>query len=74
MFLPKYQKTVEKATIPFATVLFWLGIVLTLVCGWCLNIYEVYTLISNGGTITCMFIFRCVGIIFAPLGGILGWI
>ena len=74
MLLPKYRKTVKKAVMPFAVVLFWIGIVIVLVCGWFLNVHEIYQLVSTDNTITGMLIFRCIGIFIAPLGGVLGWI
>ena len=39
--------------------------------GWVWNIIKIFHTISD--PITGMFIFRCVGILFAPLGAILGF-
>lgn len=40
--------------------------------GWILNIIKLITSVSD--PITAMFILRCVGVLFAPLGGLLGWL
>lgn len=39
--------------------------------GWIANIVKVVGMV--GGEITTMFVARCVGIFFAPLGSILGF-
>ena len=51
---------------------FVIGLVaIALAAGWLLNIGKV--LLSLDGGVTAMFIGRIVGIFFAPLGGVLGW-
>lgn len=45
---------------------------IALAAGWLLNIGK--ALISLDGDVTAMFIARIVGIFFAPLGGVLGWL
>lgn len=47
-------------------------VAITLAAGWLLNIGKV--LLSLDGGVTAMFIARIVGIFFAPLGGVLGWL
>lgn len=50
-----------------------LGLVaIALAAGWLLNIGKV--ILDIEGDVTAMFIARLVGIFFAPLGGVLGWI
>lgn len=50
-----------------------LGLVaIALAAGWLLNIGKV--LLCLDGDVTAMFIARIVGIFFAPLGGVLGWL
>ena len=44
---------------------------LVLVVGWIMNIVEIVATIAD--PITGMFILRCVGIVVAPLGGVLGY-
>lgn len=52
---------------------FVIGLVaIALAAGWLLNIGKV--LLSLDGDVTAMFIARIVGIFFAPLGGVLGWL
>lgn len=46
-------------------------VAIALAAGWLLNIGKV--LLSLDGGVTAMFIARLVGILFAPLGGVLGW-
>ena len=59
------QKGYGSAGIIF--VLVWLAIAV----GWVMNIIEIVATVSD--PITGMFILRCVGIIVAPLGGVLGY-
>lgn len=47
------------------------AIILGGIVGWVMNIISVIHTVSD--PITGMFILRCLGIIFAPLGAILGW-
>lgn len=42
------------------------------VIGWIMNIIKIVGAIAD--PVTAMFILRCVGIIVAPLGAILGWV
>lgn len=59
-----------KSIRPFELVI---GLVaIALAAGWLLNIGKV--LLSLDGGVTAMFIARIVGIFFAPLGGVLGWL
>ena len=44
---------------------------LALAVGWVMNVVEIVQTVSD--PITGMFILRCVGIIVAPLGGVLGY-
>ena len=45
---------------------------IALLVGWIANIVQIVHIISD--PITALFIFKCVGVLFAPLGGILGLI
>lgn len=59
-----------KSISPFG---FVIGLVaIALAAGWLLNIGKV--LLSLDGDVTAMFIARIVGVFFAPLGGVLGWL
>lgn len=40
--------------------------------GWVLNIIQIFHTICD--PITGLFIIKCVGVIMAPLGAILGWV
>lgn len=40
--------------------------------GWVMNLLEIIGSFSD--PVTGAFIFRCIGVIVLPLGGILGWI
>ena len=44
------------------------------ITGWIMNIIKVVHFIQADTTVTGMFIFRCVGILLAPLGAVLGWV
>ena len=43
-----------------------------LAVGWIMNIVEVVQTVSD--PVTGMFVLRCIGIIAAPLGGVLGYL
>jgi hypothetical protein len=49
----------------------WVGIWIAAIIGWVANIIQVIHLTS--GPVTTLFILKCVGILAAPLGSILGW-
>lgn len=57
---------------PFAITLAAFAIVVAGFVGWVLNIASIVGLI--GDPITTMFIARCVGVFFAPLGAVLGYL
>ena len=41
--------------------------------GWIANIVKLIDSISDSTSVTTMFIARCIGVVFAPLGAILGF-
>ena len=45
---------------------------LTAIVGWVMNVVKIVGQISD--PITGMFIFRCVGVLVAPLGAVLGFL
>lgn len=51
--------------------LIWLGMVL----GWCLNIYQVVSMMpSTFGEMTPFWVFKIVSILVAPVGSVLGYV
>jgi len=40
--------------------------------GWCMNIYQIVNSWDNG--LTVKIVFKMIGVFFAPLGALLGWI
>ena len=42
--------------------------------GWIFNIVAIFNLAAADGGVTMMFVLRCVGVIFVPLGAIFGWL
>jgi len=53
-------------------ILFAIVTVIAAVAGWVMNIMAIIQIANDpiGG----MFIFRCLGVIIAPLGAVLGWV
>jgi hypothetical protein len=54
------------------TVLFTIALWLTVIVGWCMNIYQL-TQMYDGG-LTAKFVFKIVGVFVFPLGSLLGFI
>lgn len=52
-------------------VFFMLPLVIGAIWGWVWNIIKIVHAVSD--PITAMFVLRCVGIFFAPLGAIIGF-
>ncbi len=55
------------------------ALVLALIPGWFMNIYQLVMYAVNGTNVLAdgvlvMFILKIVGVFFGPLGGILGWV
>ena len=51
--------------------LVFLAVIAAAVVGWIMNVIEIVQTVSD--PITGMFILRCVGIVVAPLGAVLGY-
>jgi hypothetical protein len=47
-------------------------VLIAAIIGWFMNIYKLVGMF--GGEITTWFIARCVGIFFAPLGAVIGYL
>ena len=43
------------------------------IIGWILNIIQVVSSASADAEVTTLFIIKCVGVIFWPIGAVLGW-
>jgi len=56
---------------PVSLALVWLAFIATLFTGWVINLVSLVQ--SLGGDVTTLFIARCVGVVFAPLGAVLGF-
>ena len=50
----------------------WIGIWAAGIIGWIANIVQVVETLK--APITGLFILKCVGIVLAPLGSVLGWL
>jgi hypothetical protein len=50
--------------------LIWITLFITVVVGWCMNIYQI-TQMYDGG-LTAKFAFKIVGVLVFPLGAFLG--
>lgn len=50
----------------------YVGVIFGGAVGWVMNIVKVVQMADAG--MTNMFILRCVGVLAAPLGAVLGWI
>lgn len=51
-----------------------MGLMIAAAIGWVMNIMAIFDLAISDGGVTAMFILRCVGVFFAPLGAVLGWL
>ena len=51
-----------------------LAIWLACIVGWIMNLMQIVALATSVAPITTMFIVKCVGVLIAPVGAILGWI
>jgi type III secretory pathway component EscS len=49
----------------------YLVLILAGIAGWIMNVVQVC---SWAGEYTGMFVVKCIGIVVAPLGAVLGWI
>jgi hypothetical protein len=52
--------------------LFWLAVIIGIGFGWVSNIVKIVA--SIGDPLTAMFFLRCIGVIFGPLGVVLGYL
>ncbi len=57
---------------PLAIALAVIGLWITVIVGWCMNIYQI-TQMYDGG-LTAKFAFKIVGVLVFPLGALLGLI
>lgn len=48
----------------------WIVLAVTIIVGWCMNIYQITQMYDNG--ITAKFVFKVIGVFVFPLGGLLG--
>lgn len=54
-----------------AAVIFWLALIAGIVGGWIANIYKLVTFTGEFGLLELA---RCIGIVAAPLGVVLGYV
>lgn len=62
----------KQAEAGFIASLIYVILIFACILGWVLNIIKLFGIAND--PITGMFIFRCIGIPFAPLGSILGYL
>lgn len=60
-----------KQDMSLTAALIWITIFITMVVGWCMNIYQI-TQMYDGG-LTAKFAFKIVGVFVFPLGALLGF-
>jgi len=48
------------------------ALLLVALAGWVMNIIEIYNHVNE--PVTGMFVLRLIGVVFAPLGMVLGWL
>jgi len=61
-----------KQDMSLTAALLWIAIVVTMITGWAMNIYQI-TQMYDGG-LTAKFAFKIVGVLVFPLGSLLGYI
>lgn len=61
-----------KKDMSLTTALLVITIWLTIVVGWCMNIYQITQMYDNG--ITAKFVFKVIGVFAFPIGALLGFI
>lgn len=62
----------SKANADVVALLAYFLILIALILGWILNLVKLFGIVND--PINGMFILRCIGIPFAPLGSILGYL
>lgn len=60
----------SKSSVSLTVSIAWLVVAITIVIGWCMNIYQITQMYDNG--ITAKFVFKVIGVFVFPLGGLLG--
>ena len=55
-------------------VIVWLFVLLAGIVGWAMNFAQVIVMATSDAGVNAMFILKCIGILLAPLGALLGWI
>lgn len=61
-----------KQEMSLTAALLWIAIVVTMIIGWAMNVYQI-TQMYDGG-LTAKFAFKIVGVLVFPLGALLGLI
>jgi hypothetical protein len=61
-----------KQEMSLTAALLWIAIVVTMITGWAMNVYQI-TQMYDGG-LTAKFAFKIVGVLVFPLGALLGFI
>lgn len=60
----------NKNNMSLTAAIVWLVVAITIIVGWCMNIYQITQMYDNG--ITAKFVFKVIGVFVFPLGGLLG--
>lgn len=55
-------------------IIIWFALWAILLIGWVMNIVQVIGMALADHPATTLFITKCIGIPFGPLGGVLGWV
>lgn len=56
-----------------AAVLLTIALWLTIVVGWCMNVFQLIQMYGGDG-VTTKFVFKIIGVFLFPLGSLLGFI
>lgn len=61
-----------KQDMSLTAALIWITIFITMVVGWCMNIYQITQMYDAG--ITAKFVFKVIGVFAFPIGALLGFV
>lgn len=62
----------HKQDMSLTAALIWITIFITMVVGWCMNIYQITQMYDAG--ITAKFVFKVIGVFAFPIGALLGFV
>lgn len=66
------QRVIKDFHMPLLIIALFIVVLITAFIGWVLNIVQVIHVIAE--PVTGLFVIKCIGVLMAPLGAVLGWI